>query len=75
MDSTRPMTMGIFLGIIAQAGEEDLEKGKKRIAPYWQVIKVDGSLNPKFPGCVETQASRLIGEGHGILPKGKDRPR
>ena len=71
-DSTCPMTMGIFLGIVAQAAEEDLQEGKKRIAPYWRVIKIDGSLNPKFPGGVEAQSSHLQSEGHCILPgKGK----
>lgn len=66
-DSTCPMTMGIFLTIVAQATEEDLQEGKKRVAPYWRVVKVDGSLNPKFPGGVEAQASRLEDEGHSIL--------
>lgn len=75
-DSTCPMTMGIFLTIVAQTAEEDLQEGKKRVAPYWRVIKVDGSLNPKFPGGVETQASRLKGEGHNIAPgKGKKLPK
>ena len=75
-DSTCPMTMGIFLTIVAQAAEEDLHEGKKRVAPYWRVIKVDGSLNPKLPGGVEAQASRLKGEGHSLLPgKGKKPPK
>lgn len=75
-DSTCPMTMGIFLGIVAQAAEEDLQEGKKRIAPYWRVIKADGSLNPKFPGGVEAQTSHLKSEGHIILPgKGKTPPK
>jgi hypothetical protein len=75
-DSTCPMTMGIFLTIVAQAAEEDLLEGKKRVAFYWRVIKVDGSLNPKFPGGVEAQASRLKTEGHSIAPdKGKKPPK
>jgi alkylated DNA nucleotide flippase Atl1 len=75
-DSTCPMTMGIFLTIVAQAAEEDVQEGKKRIAPYWRVIKVDGSLNPKFPGGVKAQASRLKTEGHSIAPgKGKKPPK
>jgi alkylated DNA nucleotide flippase Atl1 len=74
-DSTCPMTMGISLTIVAQAAEEDLQEGKKRVAPYWRVIKVDGSLNPKFPGGVAAQATRLKGEGHRILAgKGKKPP-
>ena len=75
-DSTCPMTMGIFLTVVAQAAEEDLQEGKKRVAPYWRVVKVDGSLNPKFPGGVEAQASRLEDEGHSILAgKGKKPPK
>ena len=44
--------------------------GKTSIAPYWRVVKDDGSLNPKFPGGVERQARRLRAEG---LPVLKDR--
>ena len=75
-DSTCPMTTGIFLMIVAQAAEEDLQAGKKRIAPYWRVIKNDGSLNPKFPGGVEAQAARLREEGHKVVAgKGKKPPK
>jgi len=75
-DSTCPMTMGIFLAIVAQAAEEDLQEGKKRIAPYWRVLKKDGGLNPKFPGGVQSQAARLKAEGHRIVAgKGKKPPK
>jgi hypothetical protein len=75
-DSTCPMTMGIFLMIVAQAAEEDSQAGRKRIAPYWRVIKSDGSLNPKFPGGVKAQAAHLKEEGHKIVPgKGKKPPK
>ena len=75
-DSTCPMTMGIFLMIVSYAAEEDLLAGKKQIAPYWRVVKTDGSLNPKFPGGVTAQTIRLKGEGHKILAgKGKKPPR
>ena len=75
-DSTCPMTMGIFLMIVAQAAEEDSQAGKKRIAPYWRVLKADGSLNPKFPGGAEAQATRLRAEGHRTIPgKGKKPPK
>lgn len=73
-DSTCPMTMGIFLTIVAQAAEEDLQEGKKRVAPYWRVIKVDGSLNPKFPRGVEALVSRLKTEGHSIAPGKGNKP-
>lgn len=75
-DSTCPLTMGIFLMIVAQAAEEDLQEGKKRIAPYWRVVKTDGSLNPKFPGGATAQAARLRDEGHSITAgKGKQSPK
>jgi alkylated DNA nucleotide flippase Atl1 len=70
------MTLGIFLRIISEAAEEDHGNGKKRITPYWRVIKDDGSLNPKIAGGVEAQTARLQEEGHAILPgKGKKPPR
>ena len=75
-DSTCPMTLGIFLRIISETAEEDHQKGKKRITPYWRVVKDDGALNPKFPGGVQAQAARLRAEGHTIIPgKGKKPPR
>ncbi len=74
-DFTCPLTTGIFLRIVAEAAEEDLAQGKKRITPYWRVVKKDGSLNEKFPGGTEAQAARLREEGHTIQPgKGKKPP-
>jgi hypothetical protein len=63
---TCPLTTGIFVRIAAEAAEEEAREGKKRITPYWRVIKDDGALNPKFPGGVEAQAERLRDEGHSI---------
>ncbi|KPK68219.1 hypothetical protein AMJ82_08800 [candidate division TA06 bacterium SM23_40] len=75
-DSTCPLTTGICIRIAAETAEEDLRIGKKRVTPYWRVLKSDGSLNPKFPGGVRGQAARLREEGHTILPrKGKTPPR
>jgi hypothetical protein len=65
-DSTCPMTLGIFLRISSETAEEDRSKGKKRITPYWWVVKDDGSLNPKFPGGVKNHAQMLREEGHKI---------
>jgi len=74
-DSTCPMTVGIFLRIISEFAEEQRQEGKKRITPYWRVVKVDGSLNPKFPGGVKAQAARLKTEGHKIVAgKGQKPP-
>lgn len=75
-DLTCPLCTGIFLRISAEAAEEDLASGKTEITPYWRVIKTDGSLNEKFPGGVEAQATHLREEGHTIEPgKGKKPPR
>ncbi|MBI4282887.1 MAG: MGMT family protein, partial [Chloroflexi bacterium] len=72
VDLSCPLTTGIFLRIIAEAAEEDLMQGEIEITPYWRAIKNDGSLNEKFPGGVEAQASRLREEGHAVeLGKGK----
>ena len=76
VDSTCPLTTGIFVRIAAETAEEDLRMGKSEITPYWRVIRDDGSLNEKFPGGVTTQATRLRQEGHTIEPaKGKKPPK
>jgi len=75
-DSTCPLTTGIFLWIISGAAEEDRRAGRKRITPYWRVLKADGSLNPRYPGGVKAQTARLKEEGHKIVPaKGKKPPK
>lgn len=75
-DKSCPMTTGIFLSIVAHAAEEELQEGKKRVTPYWRVLKSDGGLNPKFPGSIAQQAERLTEEGHAIEPgKGKRPPK
>ncbi|MEJ2649521.1 MAG: MGMT family protein [Sedimentisphaerales bacterium] len=75
-ESTCPITTGIFIRICAEVAEEELRAGKKRVTPYWRVLKSDGSLNPKYPGGVESQAERLRAESHQILPaQGKKPPK
>jgi hypothetical protein len=75
-DSTCPLTTGIFLRISSEAAEEDRQTGKEHITPYWRVVKDDGSLNPKFPGGVESHAQKLREEGHKVASgKGKKPPR
>jgi alkylated DNA nucleotide flippase Atl1 len=71
VDVTCPLTTGIFIRIVAEAAEEDRANGRKRVAPYWRVIKDDGSLNPKFPGGIEQQASYLRLESCAIARHGK----
>ena len=70
-DVTCPLTTGIFVRIAAEAAEEDRANGKKRIAPYWRVIKDDGSMNPKLPGGIAQQARYLNAEGFAVTNKGK----
>ena len=71
---TCPLTTGIFLRIAAEAAEEDRANGRRRIMPYWRVIKDDGSLNPKFPGGVALQARQLREEGFAVIRRGKKPP-
>lgn len=72
-DITCPLTTGIFLNIAANTAEEDSQKGKIKITPYWRVLKEGGYLNSKFPGGVQQQAKHLEQEGFVIEKvKGKD---
>jgi hypothetical protein len=76
VDVACPLTTGIFIRIAAETAEEDTRNGKKRVTPYWRVIRDDGSLNEKFPGGAKAQAQRLKEEGHSITPgRGKKPPR
>lgn len=76
VDTACPLTTGIFVRIAAEAAEEDLRSGRKQVAPYWRVIRDDGSLNEKFPGGTKAQSQRLRAEGHSISPgKGKRPPK
>jgi alkylated DNA nucleotide flippase Atl1 len=71
-----PTTTGIFAWIAAHAAAEDEAEGKKRITPWWRVLKEGGKLNPKYPGGVEEQSRRLRAEGHQLLPgKGQQPPK
>ena len=48
--------------------------GKRRLTPYWRVIKDDGSLNPKYPGGINSQARNLRAEGFTVARNGKKPP-
>jgi hypothetical protein len=65
-DHACPLTTGIFIRIAAEAAEEDLRAGKRRVTPYWRTIKDDGRLNEKLPGGTGRQARRLASEGFTI---------
>ena len=66
VDICCPITTGIFSWIAAHAAAEDEADGKKRITPWWRVLKAGNKLNPKFPGGVREQARRLRAEGHKV---------
>jgi alkylated DNA nucleotide flippase Atl1 len=66
-----PITTGIFALIAARAAEEDGAEGKKRITPYWRTLKVQGELNPKYPGGVAALRALLEAEGHTVVARGK----
>lgn len=66
-----PLTTGMFARIAAEAAMEEAAEGRKRITPYWRTLKSGGELNPKYPGGIEGQRSRLEAEGHRIIQKGK----
>lgn len=70
-DVTCPLTTGIFMRIAAEAAEEDRVSGKRRLTPYWRVVKDDGRLNPKYPGGVNSQARNLRAEGFTVTRGGK----
>jgi alkylated DNA nucleotide flippase Atl1 len=73
-DVTCPLTTGIFVRIVAEAAEEDRASGRKKLTPYWRVIKDDGSPNPKFPGGAERQIRHLRAEGFGFVRRGSKGP-
>jgi alkylated DNA nucleotide flippase Atl1 len=66
-----PITTGIFAWVAANAAEEEREKGKKDITPYWRTLKTGGVINEKYPGGVEAQKKLLEKEGHKVVQKGK----
>ena len=67
VDICCPLTTGIFAWIAAHAAAEDELNGRKRITPWWRVLKDGGKLNPKFPGGVREQGRRLRAEGHRVI--------
>lgn len=66
-DFTEPITAGIFVSISAWASAQ--RSGDE--TPYWRTLKANGELNPKYPGGIEAQKTRLEAEGHTIIAKGR----
>jgi alkylated DNA nucleotide flippase Atl1 len=69
---TCPVTTGLFLNIVARAAREMEIMGIADSAPWWRVVKSDGSLNDKFPGGIAEQSRRLRAEGIKVFAKGKN---
>ncbi len=78
-DYTCPITTGMFLRVVAEAAEEERasgvagKAGGKTLAPYWRVVRDDGSLIDKLPGGDAAQAKLLEREGVHIMHMGKIR--
>jgi alkylated DNA nucleotide flippase Atl1 len=66
-----PITTGIFARIAAEVANEDENEGKKRITPYWRILKSGGEINTKYPGGGAGQKKRLEAEGHKVIAKGQ----
>jgi hypothetical protein len=71
VDTACPITTGIFASIAACAAGEHEAEGRRRVTPYWRTLKSSGELNPKYPGGLAEQKTRLRAEGHEIVAKGK----
>lgn len=66
-----PICCGIFASIAAHAAEEEKNKEKRTITPYWRTLKEGGVINPKYPGGERVQKKLLENEGHKVIQKGK----
>lgn len=64
-----PLTSGIFAWIAANAAQQEKNKGKKNITPYWRTLKTGGEINPKYPGGGAEQKKLLEAEGHKVVKK------
>jgi len=73
-DSTCQITTGIFIRIVSEVAEEERRMDKKKVTPYWRVLREGGYLNEKYPGGTKVQAVHLRKEGHAILPSKGKRP-
>lgn len=63
------VTTAIFAHMVAHAAEEAARTQER--TPYWRTLKVGGELNPKYPGGIEAQMSKLEAEGHTVVQRGK----
>ncbi len=71
VDACCTLTSGIHFMTAANAATESDTAGEELDIPYWRTLKIGGYLNGKYPGGVEGQVEKLVGEGHKINGKGK----
>jgi alkylated DNA nucleotide flippase Atl1 len=74
VDFTCPLTTGIFTSIVANATEEALSQGEKKVAPYWRVIKSGGYLYDKYLGKILPQKKHLKTEGYSFEKTSDKKP-
>lgn len=69
-----PLTTGIFVRIVGEIAEEERKEGvdPKKLAPWWRVLKDDGTFSSKNPGHPATQTKLLEEDGVEVVPKGKN---
>ena len=68
------LTTGIFVMTVANAVEEVKEKGEiteLSQVPWWRTLKMEGFLNPKYPGGQEAHQALLEAEGIQCISRGK----
>ena len=65
------LTTGIFIMTAANAAEESGKGWVNANTPYWRTLKMDGSLNEKYPGGPEKQKRSLELEGFKVVRRGK----
>ena len=70
-DYTCPLTTGGFVRVVADAAEEERAAGIGRTAPWWRIVRDDGSMLDTLPGGPIEQARRLAAEGVTVLHLGK----
>ncbi|MFH0129007.1 MGMT family protein [Variovorax sp. VaC1] len=63
------VTTAIFAHMVAHAAEEAPKPEGQ--TPWWRTLKVGGELNPKYPGGIEAQMTKLEAEGHTVVQRGK----
>lgn len=65
------VTTAIFASMAAEAAAEDGHEGRPCPTPYWRTLKVNGELNPKYPGGLDELMRLLESEGHTVVQRGR----